>query len=1318
MIADFYMLCFVPLHGGRTEIKMNILRKQSAVRLGRILAFALAAMITAAALSAVSAEEIYAGDFIKCRYTLYEKREAAAKSYDIADFPMSGKTEISFDFTPQNTDLCSFNVQNYGSADKTEILRLRTDKTDGGFLLATVNAMNDECIIADGIEENKEYCAVIQLDLNESVYNITVYENHSRNRLVSYKRGLAMGGSFAGCGLKSTAFFQTAENFAVYRERAAKDKPITDIKNEIVSVGTEISENINAGDVCDVFAAFYSADRSKLIAVEKQEYTHKGFDSYAEVFFGLDENFKSDCPVSVFVFKNDSMYPASKNGIADISQSGISVKNALAYTGFEKEETYKNTSAVTGGKLPEKWSANGWNGAASPFDITVCDGGYLALGAVKKGFDGICSPWLSLPENGLSISFKVKCSEDYDGNTPRIVLLYYDENNKFKGSDFTFDYTYSKNVSADVWKNEQLYVNPESYPDGAAKVSVAFCTSYAFGASGQLYYDSLCIDDCVFNMQCDEKLSWYSLGDTVKYTLKYPVNGKISEICGRVYNSDNEPIDEVSLSLKEVSENGWTYTPKQSGFYRVVFSAVTEDNRVIYESMKYKANYSSTTQQLYYIDREYHDFYVTSFNNPDISERNKLYGMSIANYDGDYDLDIADRLGMSFVRLHAFSWKDIEPDNVTEANGKAYNWSDYDKIFNRIRNELDFDVIGNILYTPKWASPVKDESGGLVPRYARYAPEDMTYLTDFLHDLYARYGDLVDTWEIYNEPHLPGGSTFWSDSAENYVNMLKSAYDTLKSKSGGNDTVTMGGIGAKRYLSFYRQFLEKGGWQYTDKLAMHGYDLDPWNCFDVNSRLGLDSNKGVINTEAHTILFNGSSSDIYFTEKQLGLRLIKDYLRQIKYGVEKIAFFQPYDNSVQGSDCMILDNMTDKFTTVAAGIFRKLPYYEPRFAAGVLNTLISVSGTDTSYREEYKTGNVNIVKLACDGKPLYILWGDELDAANAADIRISENASVLDWEGRSIGTGGFTVCADTVYFISGLDENAFSYLSRAGGEHIYDGAVLYSENEVNKKSTDGLNGEASYKEIFSHDGNRIANSGITWNTISESADFTVHKCSDGFDCMVRTVSGDAVKAQLVIGIDTFANGIASDVVEITGVLSKSGGTITKTLAPDICGDMPSDDYSGSGETVNGALGFAADEGNYTYYCMHIPFTQLYPYFYREDGKISFGLKLAEYGADNVEKGKYVWGKTYNRARPWEFGTVQLAEKFTGNIIKTVSAKPGEYVSAEILKDGDVVYYNMYTAPENGECTVFAALDCDGVYTLRTYSDSGGYTETDFIYTLE
>ncbi len=1303
----------MPPYGGRQEIKMNILIKQSAALFGRILIIALSAMFCTAAFS-VNAEEIYAGDFLKCKYTLYAEQKAAAKSYDISDFPMSGKTEISFDFTPQNSALCSFNVQNYALSDETEVLRLRTEKSDSGFALIAANAQNDECTTADGIEENKTYCAVIQLDLSESTYNVTVYENHSRNRLVSYKRGLALGGSFAGYGLKSTDFAVSAENFEVYRERAAKDKPVIDIKNELVSVGAVISENIKAGDECDVFIAFYSADRSRLIAVEKKEYTHKGFDNYAEIFFALDGNFKADYPVSVFVFKRGSIYPASQKGGADISQGGISVKNALAYTGFEKEEPYKNTFAVTGGKLPQKWSANGWNGAASPFDMTVSDGGYLALGAVGKGYAGICSPWLSLPQNGLSISFKLKCSEDYDGNIPRIVLLYYDENSKYKGSDFT----YFQNVTSDIWKNEQLYVNPESYPDGAAKVSVAFCTSYSFGASGQLYYDSLCVDDIVFNMQCDEKLSWYSVGDTVKYTLKYPVSGKISEICGQVYNSDNELADEVSLSLSEVSANGWTYTPKQSGFYRVVFRAVAEDNRIIYESMKYKANYNSTTQKLYYIEHGYHNFYVTSFKNPDISERNKLYGMSIANYDGDYDLNIADKIGMSFVRLHAFSWKDIEPENVTETNGRSYNWSDYDKILDRIRNELKFDVIGNILYTPEWASPVKDESGGLVPRYARYAPEDMTNLTDFLHDLYARYGDLVNTWEIYNEPHLPGGSVFWSDSAGNYVNMLKAAYDTIKAESGDSDTVTMGGIGAKRYLSFYRQFLEKGGWKYTDKLTMHGYDLDPWNCFDVNSHLNIDSDKGVINTEAHTILFNGSSSDIYYTEKQLGLRLIKDYLRQIKYGVEKIAFFQPYDNSVQGGDCMILDNMTDNFTTAAAGIFRKLPYYEPRFAAGVLNTLISVSGTEISYCEEYKTGNVNIVKLSSGGEPLYVLWGDELAAADSADVRISENASVLDWEGRRINAADFAVRADTVYFISGLDENAFSYLDSAKGEHVYDGKVLYSENEINKKGASGLKAEASYEEIFEHSGRQMAGNEITWNTISDSADFAVYKCSGGFDCAVRTPRSGAVKAQLVIGIDTFANGIASDVVEITGALSKSGGTITKTLAPDICGDMPSEDYSGSGETVNGAFGFAADDDNYTYYCTHIPLTQLYPYFYGEDGKISLGIKLTEYNANNAETGKFCWGGAYNRARPWNFGTVQLAEKFKGNIIKTVSAKPGEYVSVEILKDGEPIYYNMYVTPENGECTIFAALDRDGTYTMRTYSDSAGYTETDFVYTAE
>ena len=85
-----------------------------------------------------------------------------------------------------------------------------------------------------------------------------------------------------------------------------------------------------------------------------------------------------------------------------------------------------------------------------------------------------------------------------------------------------------------------------------------------------------------------------------------------------------------------------------------------------------------------------------------------------------------------------------------------------------------------------------------------------------------------------------------------------------------------------------------------------------------------------------------------------------------------------------------------------------------------------------------------------------MLWGDELAAADSADVRISENASVLDWEGRRINAVDFAVRADTVYFISGLDENAFSYLDSAKGEHVYDGKVLYSENEINKKGASGL----------------------------------------------------------------------------------------------------------------------------------------------------------------------------------------------------------------------------------------------------------------------
>ena len=177
--------------------------------------------------------------------------------------------------------------------------------------------------------------------------------------------------------------------------------------------------------------------------------------------------------------------------------------------------------------------------------------------------------------------------------------------------------------------------------------------------------------------------------------------------------------------------------------------------------------------------------------------------------------------------------------------------------------------------------------------------------------------------------------------------------------------------------------------------------------------------------------------------------------------------------------------------------------------------------------------------------------------------------------------------------------------------------------------------------------------------------------------------------------------------------------VTKTKAPNIGGDLPFDDYSSVGEEVNGASSFIADDGDYSYYCIHIPFTQLYPYFYSEDGSINFGLKFIGYSVSDSELTRYFFGNSYSPYVPWEFGTLSFnaQKEFNSLAAFDVTAEPGEYITAEILKDGELVYFNQYIADNDGKCRISSKLDSDGSYVLRTYSNSAGYDSTSFSYTV-
>ncbi len=1116
------------------------------------------------------AEQIYGGDFLKTKYTVYDSAAAEENIGGCASFgeALPSKTEITFDFTIEsdfNGAAAKINAKNSGGAEGVPV-SLDFSADGNGFKLSC-----GDTVLADSLNFGRIYSLTVQVDITNEKFNILLYENHEKNRLVKYKSAVSAGSGFFGVTGATFEGDISVTYLAAARERIAANAPVTYFEDNAAVVSAELSEDIERGAYCDIYAAFYNKSDGTLAGVSKK--TVRCFDNYAEAVFEVNDNFNNDSlSSSVFVFKSENMVPQAKVG--DVS-----------------EET----------------------------------------------------------SDGIS-----------------------------------------------------------------------------------------------FNMYCTQRTSWYTLGDTVTYKpTAAGVSGNVSKICGAVYNSDGELTAVKEVSPEEAAGSGWTYTPLKSGYYKVVFYAVTDKGRRAYEYRTYNTIYDKYLGGVK-LDKSGHNFYVTAFENKAWEQRNKLYGMSIDRYDGEYDMDIAKQTGMSFIRLHAFSWKDIQPTKDgelvwTKTTGANHY---YERIFNRIKNGDKFDVTANILYTPLWASSNKDETENHydLPEYATHAPSDNKYLTDFIDKLYEKYGSFITSWEIYNEPNVNNYSAFWHDTAENYVSMLKAAYNEIKTLSAADesksvtDTVTMGGIGP-RYMSFYKEFVSCGGLQYTDKLAMHGYDVNPWNYLEAQKLYGTSGRKGVVNTEAHMMLFSRQTDDFTYTEKQLALRTVKDFLRQIKYGVEKIAFFQAYDNHVMGEDIMKFDdlycNNGNQWSIVMGGLYRKKPSFEPRFAAGAVNTLIAKSGSVTEYADEYKTGNVNIVKLTADGEPVYVMWCDEL-AAQSADAELSgitDGAVITDWEGREISPNGFNVGADEMYFAEGLGDDAFSYLSSGKGTKPYLGEALYSEYEKSARTVEGPEYTHSDGCFFDRQTSSVNFENAKWNKLYTYGDTTdldgelaVYTSEEGLECVVRIDDNDAFgnavdteKAELLVGIDTTGGGVSGYTLQLTAKFTPQaaeGMRVYKSVLPYIGGDIA--DNTGLNENISDAKIYIFMSGGRKYFYMFVPSRELYPFDYGLADEISLGVQFRGY--NSVKESTYCRvneNESYSTDKPWQFAHIKYAEGDTVRIRvnEVIEAEAGEYVSVEILRGDEVIYLNQYAADDDGKCRVTTVIEgaAEDTYTLVAHSRSVGYT---------
>lgn len=160
-------------------------------------------------------------------------------------------------------------------------------------------------------------------------------------------------------------------------------------------------------------------------------------------------------------------------------------------------------------------------------------------------------------------------------------------------------------------------------------------------------------------------------------------------------------------------------------------------------------------------------------------------------------------------------WDTGDTWNRIEKEPGVFNWSALD------RKVHDAETHGVRLlyvfaYTPTWASSRPQE-----PHYtgggARAPAKDLADWTRFIRAVVTRYRGKLDHFEVWNEPN----AGFFTGTPEDYVRLLKAAYETAKQAN--PDCTILGISGTGSYLKWMEQVCRLGGLKYMDGVSVHTY---------------------------------------------------------------------------------------------------------------------------------------------------------------------------------------------------------------------------------------------------------------------------------------------------------------------------------------------------------------------------------------------------------------------------------------------------------------------------------------------------------------
>ena len=756
--------------------------------------------------------------------------------------------------------------------------------------------------------------------------------------------------------------------------------------------------------------------------------------------------------------------------------------------------------------------------------------------------------------------------------------------------------------------------------------------------------------------------NWYVLGDMVTFSSahKFAPNDKI-----RVVLTDHEGsvFLDKTLSGKEFNEKGWNWKSDEPGYYEVKFycngKLLSEGwNQPIWKMNRKLNKYVEVGKEKY--ERAVHAVVVTAEKTRKPSEIAKVF--SLCDELKKKTIEFASLVGFRGLRVHTVDWEKVEPEK-----GK-FNWKELDEAMAIARsyNFTEEDMVFNTFGVPRWASSRPDDdrmtqSG--IRNYKSCLPANLKDYENFLLALHKRYPK-VRTYELWNEPHFPGYSIFWSDTPENHVKLMKSGYECLK-KADPSLTIWWAGLSA-RYLEFYKKILSLGGGKYYDVLSIHG----TWQDYGSFSKLEREAGIAVkpkVNSEWHANLIKPFQS-YYPTEVQGSRRAVMGFLHMIRQDIKQVHFFCMFTTGGCELDELAANRKYGRHDPHVSGLFRTKTYTQPRYYAAAWHTFSSLFKGDVKALDGYiwKHGDqtVEAQLISSDAGKVLLFWSSSREPMELpAELRAAlKGAKVLLPDGRpAANTGKLKIAPDYYYIVRNPDMKAVAEWNNKGN--------VLKPFEMSRPLNVSVQGVYRPAPIFDKDMNIISENTLKFMPFRKevacyrnapigqtSAEFAAGLNENGLDLLVRVKdpvhnpitktpdfwNGDSIQ----FAIDTMQKGRTKDTIELGAAWSeKTGAFIRKTASPHLDGDLPARYTPPNAPALQYARIKFNRKGGLSEYRIHIDATELYSFIYTPGCRFRLSMLV---NCSSKDRDSYLeWGSGIgNEKDPALQGTltVQVSEK--------------------------------------------------------------------------